>query len=68
MADVQRGPRIDPAQFSMFAGDASQGGAIGFSWVECAAMLAFFGTVAFCGLQALWAPRKTFCSEHMRSD
>ena len=31
--------------------------------VETLAMVAFVGTVLFCGVQALVAPRRTFCSQ-----
>ena len=33
-----------------------------------AAFIAFFGTIAFCTLQAIMAPRKTFCAEKMAAD
>ena len=37
-------------------------------WIEFAAFIAFFGTIAFCTLQAIMAPRKTFCAEKMAAD
>ena len=66
LGGMSRGPQIDPSQFQVFsstaAGEASNG------WVEIVAAAAFFGTVVFCALQAMWAPRRTFCAEHMRTD
>jgi hypothetical protein len=33
--------------------------------VETLALIGFVGTVLFCGVQALVAPRRTFCSQKM---
>ena len=42
------------------AGGSSSGGFDVSTWL---ALIAFVGTIAFCTIQAIVAPRKTFCAE-----
>jgi hypothetical protein len=49
-----------------FGGDGGVGsGGGGISTLEWAALIAFVGTIAFCTIQAILAPRRTFCATKM---
>ena len=43
------------------SGSSSSG--LDFDLTTGLALLVFVGTVVFCGVQALWNPRRTFCAE-----
>ena len=34
-----------------------------FAIIDYLALIAFFATIAFCGVQAMFAPRRTFCAQ-----
>ena len=66
--DAQEPPAFAASDFAFGAGGGAATATDAAGWIEFAAFIAFFGTIAFCTLQAIMAPRKTFCAEKMAAD
>ena len=66
--DAQEPPMFAASDFAFGAGGGAATATDAAGWIEFAAFIAFFGTIAFCTLQAIMAPRKTFCAEKMAAD
>ena len=67
-------PRVEPRQPTAASGrmpemSAADFGGLGssemynFAIIDYLALIAFFATIAFCGVQAMFAPRRTFCAQ-----
>ena len=65
---AQEPPMFAASDFAFGAGGGAATATDAAGWIEFAAFIAFFGTIAFCTLQAIMAPRKTFCAEKMAAD
>jgi hypothetical protein len=65
---AQEPPIFAASDFAFGAGGGAATATDAAGWIEFAAFIAFFGTIAFCTLQAVLAPRKTFCAEKMAAD
>ena len=61
-------PRIITSGDISFGSPLAVIGSSSISSIELVALFAFVGTVLFCVVQAIAAPRKTFCAEHQRQD
>ena len=61
-------PVFTKEDFAFGGGSSAATSTDAAGWVELIAFGAFFGTILFCSLQAMFAPRKTFCAENMAEE